>query len=97
MPPTLAPLLHHLRRLAAPPEVDSDAALLERFGRRRDEAAFAALVARHGPMVLSVCRRMLGDVQAAEDCLQATFLVLARKSGSIGHPAAWHRKPETPL
>jgi DNA-directed RNA polymerase specialized sigma24 family protein len=67
----------------------SDAELLGRFVARRDgaaEAAFAALVDRHGPMVLGICRRVLGDRHAAEDAFQATFLVLARKAGSIARP-----------
>ena len=50
------------------------------------EAAFAALVARHGPMVLGVCRQLLGDVQHAEDTFQAVFVVLARKARSIRDP-----------
>jgi RNA polymerase sigma factor (sigma-70 family) len=61
----------------------SDAALLARFLARRDEAAFAALVARHGPMVLRTCRAVLRDANDAEDAFQATFLVLVRKAGSI--------------
>jgi RNA polymerase sigma factor (sigma-70 family) len=87
MAPTLTRLLRHLRGLA-PPAADSDAALLDRFARARDEAAFAALVARHGPMVLHLCRRVLGDAHAAEDAFQATFLVLARKARSVARPAA---------
>ena len=60
--------------------------LLEQFAARRDEAAFAALLARHGPMVLSVCRRRLLNPRDAEDAFQATFLVLIRKAGSIKQP-----------
>src|SRR5262249_25458296 len=58
--------------------------LLERFVERRDEPAFAALVARHGPMVLGVCRRLLADPLDVEDAFQATFLVMVRRRGSLG-------------
>jgi RNA polymerase sigma factor (sigma-70 family) len=61
----------------------SDWQLLERFLARREEAAFEAIVQRHGPMVLSVCRRVLEHAQDAEDAFQATFLVLACKAASI--------------
>ncbi len=58
--------------------------LLGRFARRGDEAAFEALIARHGPMVLGVCRRILpDDPHAAEDAFQAVFLILVKKAGSI--------------
>jgi RNA polymerase sigma factor (sigma-70 family) len=57
--------------------------LLERFVDRRDEPAFAALVARHGPMVLGICRRFLVDPLDVEDAFQATFLVLVRRAGSL--------------
>src|ERR1700678_3406750 len=56
------------------------------------EVAFEALVGRHGPMVLRVCRDELRDVHAAEDAFQATFLILARRAGSIrkrGSVASW--------
>ncbi len=61
----------------------SDAALLDRFAGERDEGAFAALVARHGAMVLAVCRGVLRDPVNAEDAFQATFLILARRVGSL--------------
>jgi RNA polymerase sigma factor (sigma-70 family) len=64
----------------------SDEQLLDRFLNRDDasaEAAFRAIVVRHGPMVLGVCRHILNQLQDAEDAFQATFLVLARKAGSI--------------
>ncbi len=67
----------------------SDRQLLERFIGRRDaigEIAFAALVSRHGPMVLDVCRQFLGDLHYAEDAFQAVFLVLARRARSIRDP-----------
>src|SRR4051794_197431 len=57
--------------------------LLERFVVGGDEAAFAAIVARHGPMVLAVCRRLLRDEHDVEDAFQATFLVLVRRAGAI--------------
>src|SRR5581483_371715 len=64
----------------------SDAQLIEDYRSRNDQAAFAALVRRHGPMVLAVCRRVLHNPQDAEDAFQATFLVLVKKVGSIGRP-----------
>jgi RNA polymerase sigma factor (sigma-70 family) len=67
----------------------TDRQLHERSTARRDdaaEAAFAALVTRHGPMVLDLCRQILGDLHHAEDAFQAVFLVLARKARSIRDP-----------
>jgi RNA polymerase sigma factor (sigma-70 family) len=82
----------HRRRDAAGVAGPSDAALLERFSRTRDEAAFELLVWRHGTLVHNVCRRVLRDPHAAEDAFQATFLVLVRRAGSIRQRealAAW--------
>jgi DNA-directed RNA polymerase specialized sigma24 family protein len=93
-------------RYAGSPAFDalSDGQLLEMFVRRREESAFAALVRRHGPMVLSVCRRVLRHSQDAEDAFQATFLVLVEKAPRLRQPellANWrvldeelHRLPE---
>jgi RNA polymerase sigma factor (sigma-70 family) len=61
----------------------TDAELLQRFLKHREDTAFSLLVQRHGPMVLSVCRRLLGDSHSAEDSMQATFLVLVRRAASI--------------
>src|SRR5262247_2753531 len=61
----------------------SDAQLVEWFSAGREEAAFAALLRRHGPMVWGVSRRLLRREQDAEDVFQATFLLLARKAVSI--------------
>jgi RNA polymerase sigma factor (sigma-70 family) len=81
----LETLLRHIRKLAAGRHwtQGTDRQLLEDFSARRDEAAFAALVARHGPMVLRVCRRVLNHEQDAEDAFQATFLVLVQNTKAI--------------
>jgi RNA polymerase sigma factor (sigma-70 family) len=78
-------VLLHVRKLAGAEGVGhlSDQELLERFLTSRDETAFTALVERHGPMVLGVCRRVLRKEEDAEDACQATFLVLARTAATI--------------
>src|SRR5439155_13468870 len=70
-------------RLRLHAEFPADDELLVRFTRHRDESAFGELVRRHGPMVQGVARRALGDHHAAEDVLQATFLLLARKARHV--------------
>jgi RNA polymerase sigma factor (sigma-70 family) len=90
MPSPAAGLVALLRRHAAGPCADAD--LLRAYAERRDSEAFGEIVARHGPMVLGLCRRALGDAHAADDAFQATFLVLARKAASVRRPevlAAW--------
>jgi RNA polymerase sigma factor (sigma-70 family) len=82
---TLAGVLRYVRHLVRPGGDDeqSDGQLLRRFVARREEAAFAELLRRHGPLVLGVCRQVLRNEHDAEDVFQATFLVLARKAASI--------------
>jgi RNA polymerase sigma factor (sigma-70 family) len=78
-------VLRHLRRLvdAGAETAETDAELLARFVARQEEPAFADLVKRHGAMIFQVCRRIHGNQHDAEDVFQATFLLLARKAGSI--------------
>src|SRR5207249_10644277 len=82
---TQASLLRHIRNLVDAETIKSltDAQLLQRFAARREETAFAALMQRHGRLVWSVCQHLLHREQDAEDAFQATFLVLARRAGSI--------------
>jgi RNA polymerase sigma factor (sigma-70 family) len=82
---TPTPILRHIRRLAKaePSRSLSDAECLARFATAGDEAAFETLVRRHGPMVFRVCHSVLGEPNAAEDAVQATFLVLARRVASV--------------
>ena len=65
---------------------ETDRELIARFHQHRDEAAFKALVDKHGPMVLGVCQRKLRDAHSADDAFQATFLILAKKAGAV----SWH-------
>src|SRR4051794_14497857 len=78
-------VLQHLHHLVGSGRDDeaSDTVLLGRYIGRGDAAAFEALVVRHGPMVLRLCRRMLRQAADCEDAFQATFLTLARKAPSI--------------
>lgn len=78
-------VIRHLRgaAVACEPAWPSDGQLLGCFIHYHDEAAFAAIVRRHGPMVMGVCRRILRNPHDAEDAFQATFLVLVRKATSV--------------
>lgn len=80
-----------LRTRAEPADPTSDADLLARFARTRDEAAFELLVWRHAALVFGVCRRLVRDDHLAEDAFQAAFLILARKAGSVrgANVAGW--------
>jgi RNA polymerase sigma factor (sigma-70 family) len=80
----------YLRRLApaADPGEVTDGQLLESFVTHRDDAALAALIQRHGPLVWGVCRRTLSHTQDAEDAFQATWLVLVRRAKSIRQRAS---------
>lgn len=95
-------LSQFLRRLTTPaPNDPSDAFLLTGFASQGDGSAFTTLLVRHGPMVLSVCRRILRNNEDAEDAFQATSLVLARRAGTMRRPQAlaskrgrcWRRLP----
>src|SRR5260370_15482815 len=76
-------VLRYIRRVAESAASQTDRELLERFTTQRDEAAFAVLVRRHGPMVLGLCLRILQNHQDAEDAFQAVFLVLSQKAAFL--------------
>ncbi len=78
-------LIHQLERLFQHGTATglTEGELLERFVASQDESAFEALIARHGPMVLGVCRRLLRDPNDVDDAFQATFLVLVRKAATL--------------
>jgi RNA polymerase sigma factor (sigma-70 family) len=76
-------LVGGLRRAAALAAAPTDRQLLDRYVAGRDAGAFAELLRRHGPMVLGVCRRALGQAHDADDAFQLTFLALARRAGSV--------------
>src|SRR5260370_6685866 len=80
----LRTILQHIRRLAGAPCAAglTDGRLLERFALSQDEAAFAALLERHGPMVLAVCRRVLHNLAGAPGAFQTTFLVFVSTTAS---------------
>jgi RNA polymerase sigma factor (sigma-70 family) len=82
----LQTLLGYIRQLGPAFGDDDDGELVRRFAADRDEAAFTALVRRHGPMVWGVCSRLACHPNDAEDAFQATFLILARKAGSLRNP-----------
>jgi RNA polymerase sigma factor (sigma-70 family) len=87
----LSRVIDAVRSASLPPEEANltDRQLLERYVHSREEAAFAAIVQRHGPMVWGVCRRMLRSHQDAEDAFQATFLVLVRKAPGVVSVGNW--------
>lgn len=89
----LTDVIRYIQRVAGTHGKDwTDRELLAAFATRNDQAAFTALVKRHGPMVMGICRRVLHHLQDAEDAFQATFILLARRNAGIRKPeslASW--------
>ncbi|HEY2786768.1 MAG TPA: sigma-70 family RNA polymerase sigma factor [Fimbriiglobus sp.] len=85
---TLGPAFWRIGRAAGPADPRTDAELVAAFVTSRCDVAFAELVARHGPVVLGTCRRILGNTPDADDAFQAVFLVLARRASSVRPPGA---------
>src|SRR5262245_41234333 len=79
----ISKIVDHLHRIAEPFNPATDAELLERFIACGDAASFSALMTRHGPMVLGVCRRVVGNLHDADDAFQVVFFVLARKAADV--------------
>src|SRR5262245_14764327 len=89
--PSFLNVFRHLQGLGGRKAVQSgDHELLTAFASHHDQQAFSVLMQRHGPMVLGLCRRVLRNEADAEDAFQATFIVLARKAGSIRHGESLH-------
>src|SRR5262249_42887404 len=86
---TLTAAVRHVRALAVGgATAPTDGALLRAFAAAGDGEAFAALVKRHGPLVLGVCRRVLHRLHDAEDAFQATFVLLAQRAVALGGSAS---------
>ena len=87
----LSKVVEHLRSILAQQDATgmTNGDLLNRFVKKRDEAALEALLRRHGPMVMGVCRRVLHNLHDAEDAFQATFRVLLRKASSLQSPGTF--------
>jgi RNA polymerase sigma factor (sigma-70 family) len=87
---TLHTFVQQIRRAATctANETTPDRELVTRFVQQRDETAFAELVGRHGGLVRNVCRNVLRNEADAEEAMQATFILLARRAGSLRDPDA---------
>jgi Sigma-70 region 2 len=93
---TLEDVLRYLRKTCAV-QVHrelTDSELLARYVAEREDDVFAVFMHRHGRMVLGICKRLLADSHDAEDCFQATFLVLAQKAASIRKVSGNQHRPQ---